>query len=72
MDALAIVVGHVGPPVRLGLDVPQDHVLDRYRHAEHLGVRLRLACGGGIEFGAQQGTGPVTGRGRTQSGATRP
>mmetsp|Transcript_3491 Transcript_3491/g.11579 ORF Transcript_3491/g.11579 Transcript_3491/m.11579 type:complete len:907 (-) Transcript_3491:778-3498(-) len=35
-DALAVVVRDVGPPVRLGLDVPQDHVLDRRRHAGHL------------------------------------
>mmetsp|Transcript_94895 Transcript_94895/g.290284 ORF Transcript_94895/g.290284 Transcript_94895/m.290284 type:complete len:331 (+) Transcript_94895:4370-5362(+) len=35
-DALAVVVRRVGPPVRLGLDVAQDHVLDRRGQAGHL------------------------------------
>lgn len=35
-DALAVVVRDVGPPVGLGLDVAQDHVLDRRRQAGHL------------------------------------
>mmetsp|Transcript_139393 Transcript_139393/g.242388 ORF Transcript_139393/g.242388 Transcript_139393/m.242388 type:complete len:464 (+) Transcript_139393:5762-7153(+) len=35
-DALPVVVGHVGPPVRLVLDVADDHVLDGHGHAGHL------------------------------------
>eukprot|EP00967_Tisochrysis_lutea_P025532 scaffold29471_cov28-Tisochrysis_lutea.AAC.6 len=34
-NAFAIVVRYVGPPVRLGLDVSEDHVLNRSRHARH-------------------------------------
>ena len=30
-DTLSVVVSRVGPPVRLHLDVPQDHVLNRRR-----------------------------------------
>lgn len=36
-DTLAVVVGCVGPPVGLGLDVAEDHVLDGRGQARHLG-----------------------------------
>lgn len=35
-DALAVVVRRVRPPVRLHLDVAEDHVLDRCGEAGHL------------------------------------
>ncbi len=35
-DALAVVVRHVGPPVRLLLHVAQNHVLNRRRQPRHL------------------------------------
>lgn len=35
-DPLAVVVRRVGPPVGLGLDVAQDHVLNRRRESWHL------------------------------------
>mmetsp|Transcript_61033 Transcript_61033/g.143984 ORF Transcript_61033/g.143984 Transcript_61033/m.143984 type:complete len:850 (-) Transcript_61033:159-2708(-) len=35
-NALAVVVRDVGPPIGLGLDVAQDHVLDRDWHARDL------------------------------------
>ena len=37
-DSLPIVVGRVGPPVGLGLDVAEDHVLDGCGQAGHLGA----------------------------------
>ena len=37
-DPLTVVVGRVGPPVSLGLDVAEDHVLDWRRQAWHLGT----------------------------------
>mmetsp|Transcript_67280 Transcript_67280/g.140138 ORF Transcript_67280/g.140138 Transcript_67280/m.140138 type:complete len:884 (+) Transcript_67280:4960-7611(+) len=41
-DALAVVVRDVGPPVCLGLDVAQNHVLNRNRHPGHLPRDVRL------------------------------
>ena len=38
-DSLPVVVGRVGPPVGLGLDIPQDHVLNRNGQTRHLGER---------------------------------
>jgi len=35
-NTLAVVVSNVGPPVCLGLDVPQNHVLDGLRKARNL------------------------------------
>ena len=35
-DTLPVVVGHVSPPVRLLLHVPQDHVLNGSGQARHL------------------------------------
>ena len=35
-DSLAVVVSRVGPPVRLGFDVAQDHVLNGGRQTWHL------------------------------------
>lgn len=35
-DSLPVVVGRVGPPVGLGLDISQDHVLNRNGQTWHL------------------------------------
>ena len=40
-DSLPVVVGGVGPPVSLGLDVAEDHVLDGCGQAGHLGAFKR-------------------------------
>ena len=40
-DALPVVVGRVGPPVSLGFDVAEDHVLDGGGQAGHLGAGKR-------------------------------
>mmetsp|Transcript_4532 Transcript_4532/g.13244 ORF Transcript_4532/g.13244 Transcript_4532/m.13244 type:complete len:1314 (+) Transcript_4532:2393-6334(+) len=47
-DALTVVVRHVGPPVRLGLDVAQDHVLDGRGHAGHLPGDVGLPAAPGL------------------------
>ena len=36
LDAFAVVVRRVGPPVGLHLDKAQNHILHRRRHARHL------------------------------------
>mmetsp|Transcript_19442 Transcript_19442/g.63358 ORF Transcript_19442/g.63358 Transcript_19442/m.63358 type:complete len:470 (-) Transcript_19442:1597-3006(-) len=54
-DALAVVVRHVSPPVGLGLDVPQDHVLDRRRHARHLPRDVGLPAAPGLGEVLQDG-----------------
>ena len=48
LDPLAVVVGDVGPPVGLGLDVPQDHVLDRRGQAGHLPRDVGLPAAPGL------------------------
>jgi hypothetical protein len=35
-DALSIVVGDIGPPISLLLDIPQDHVFNRCRQSGNL------------------------------------
>ena len=35
-DSLPVVVGHIGPPVSLLLDIPQDHVLNGSWQSRHL------------------------------------
>ena len=54
-DALAVVVGHVGPPVGLGLDVAQDHVLDGRGHAGHLPRDVGLPAAPGLAQVLQDG-----------------
>ena len=41
-DALAVVVRHIGPPVRLLLHIAQDHVLDGRWQPRHLPGNVRL------------------------------
>ena len=40
-NPLSVVVSSVGPPVRLGLDITQDHVLKGNRQTRHLEERNR-------------------------------
>mmetsp|Transcript_8730 Transcript_8730/g.18587 ORF Transcript_8730/g.18587 Transcript_8730/m.18587 type:complete len:747 (-) Transcript_8730:2392-4632(-) len=47
-DALSVVVRHVGPPVRLLLHVPQDHVLHRGGQARHLPGDVGLPAAPGL------------------------
>mmetsp|Transcript_7034 Transcript_7034/g.20668 ORF Transcript_7034/g.20668 Transcript_7034/m.20668 type:complete len:555 (-) Transcript_7034:1166-2830(-) len=55
LDALAVVVRDVGPPVGLGLDVAEDHVLDRRWQARHLPRDVGLPAAPGLGQVLQDG-----------------
>mmetsp|Transcript_6179 Transcript_6179/g.20144 ORF Transcript_6179/g.20144 Transcript_6179/m.20144 type:complete len:665 (-) Transcript_6179:1552-3546(-) len=48
LDAFAVVVRDVRPPIGLGLDVPEDHVLHGRRQPRHLPRNVRLPAAPGF------------------------
>ena len=43
-NTLPVVVGHIGPPVRLLLHISQNHVLNGSRQPRHLHTQSRTSC----------------------------
>mmetsp|Transcript_33281 Transcript_33281/g.109100 ORF Transcript_33281/g.109100 Transcript_33281/m.109100 type:complete len:1053 (+) Transcript_33281:4096-7254(+) len=58
-NTLTVVVGGIGPPVGLGLHIPEDHVLDRSRQAGHLPRNVGLPAAPGLGQVLQDGPGLV-------------